>query len=81
VITGSFALTVTVDWPTGQDLGVYWFNADGVGEPAAGNPADAGGGGASPESSTSTVPAGTYLLAVVNFGAGNPPVFQLTLSR
>lgn len=81
VLTGAFPLTVTVDWPTGQDLGVYWFNADGVGEPAAGNPADAGGGGASPESSTSTVPAGTYLLAVVNFGAGNPPVFQLTLSR
>jgi hypothetical protein len=81
VITGSFALTVTVDWPTGQDLGAYWFNADGVGEPAAGNPADAGGGGASPESSTSTLPPGTYMLAVVNFGAGNPPVFQLTLSR
>jgi len=82
VITGTFPLTVTVAWPTGQDLGAYWFNADGVGEPVAGNPADNGGAGASPESSTSTLPPGTYLLAVVNFpGAGNPPVFQLTLSR
>ena len=81
VVTGTITLTTTVDWPTGQDLGVYWFNADGVGEPAFGNPADAGGPGAHPETATSTVPAGTYLLAVVNFGTGNPPVFQLTLSR
>ncbi|MEO7136106.1 MAG: hypothetical protein ABI037_00140 [Gemmatimonadales bacterium] len=81
VITGTFPLTVTLAWPTGQDLGAYWFNADGVGEPVAGNPADSGGGGASPEASTSTLPPGTYLLAVVNFGSGNPPVFQLTLSR
>jgi len=81
VVTGTITLTTKVDWPTGQDLGVYWFNADGVGEPAFGNPADAGGPGAHPETATSTVPAGTYLLAVVNFGTGNPPVFQLTLSR
>jgi hypothetical protein len=81
VIGGSFPLTVTVDWPTGQDLGAYWFAADGVAEPAEGNPADAGGAGAHPESSTSTLVPGTYMLAIVNFGAGNPPVFQVTLSR
>jgi hypothetical protein len=81
VVPSTMALTTTVNWPTNQDLGIYWFAADGVAEPAFGNPADNGGAGAHPETSTSTAPAGTYLLAVVNFGAGNPPVFQLTISR
>ena len=81
VVTGTITLTTTVDWPTNQDLGIYWFAADGIAEPAFGNPADCCGFGASPETATSTVPAGTYLLAVVNFGVGNPPVFQLILSR
>ena len=81
VVPSTMALTTKVDWPTGQDLGIYWFAADGIAEPAFGNPADNGGAGANPETSTSTAPAGTYLLAVVNFGAGNPPVFQLTISR
>lgn len=81
VVTGTIDLTVSVAWPTAEDLGVYWFNADGVGEPAFGNPADCCGAGVSPETSTSTVPAGTYLLAVVNFNASAPPVFSLTLSR
>lgn len=81
VVTAPTSLTVTVDWPTAQDLGVYYFAADGVAEPAEGIPADNGGAGASPESSTSALLPGTYLLAVVNFGAGNPPVFSLTLSQ
>jgi hypothetical protein len=81
VVPAAISLTIEIDWPTNQDLGVYYFLADGVTEPAFGNPADAGGFGASPETSTSALAAGTYLLAVVNFGVGNPPVFQLTLSR
>ena len=81
VVPAPLSLTVEVDWPTAQDLGVYYFAGDGVTEPAEGVPADAGGAGAHPESSTSALLPGTYLLAVVNFGAGNPPVFQLTLSR
>jgi hypothetical protein len=81
VVPAGLSLTVEVDWPTNQDLGVYYFAADGVAEPAEGAPADDGGAGAHPESSTSALLPGTYLLAVVNFGSGNPPVFQLTLSR
>jgi hypothetical protein len=81
VVTGPINLTTTVDWPTDQDLGIYWFAADGVAEPAFGVAADNGGAGANPESSTSSVPAGTWLLAVVNFNPTAPPVFSLTLSR
>jgi hypothetical protein len=81
VVPATLDLTVEVDWPTGQDLGVYYFNEDGVGEPAFGNPADCCGAGVHPETSTSTLLAGTYLLAVVNFSTTGPPVFSLTLSR
>jgi len=81
VITAPTALTVTLDWPTSEDLGVYYFAADGVTEPAEGIPADNGGAGASPETSTSALLPGTYLLAVVNFSLTDPPVFSLTISR
>ena len=81
VVPAPTTLTVTVSWPTGQDLGVYYFAADGTTEPAEGVPADNGGAGATPESSTSALLPGTYLLAVVNFGTGDPPVFSLTISR
>jgi hypothetical protein len=81
VVPAPASVTVTVSWPTGQDLGVYYFAADGVTEPAEGNFADDGGAGFTPESSTSSLLAGTYLLAVVNFGTGDPPVFSLTVSR
>jgi hypothetical protein len=81
VVPAPLSLTVEVDWPTGQDLGVYYLAADGVGEPAEGFPADCCGPGVHPETSTSSLLAGTYLLAVVNFGVGDPPVFSLTLSR
>ena len=49
VVTAPISLTVEVDWPTDQDLGVYYFAADGVAEPAEGIPADDGGAGAHPE--------------------------------
>jgi hypothetical protein len=72
-------VTVTLNWASGDDLGVYWFAADGVTEPAGLNPADAGGGGATPESSTSTFAPGSYRLAVVNFGPGDPTFFSIRL--
>ena len=80
VPAGVTSVTVTLDWPTGQDLGAYWFETDGIGEPAEGVPADNGGDGAHPEVSTSLLLPRTYLLAVVNFSATNPPFFKLTLA-
>jgi hypothetical protein len=65
-------VTVTLDWVGGaEDLGAYWFAADGTTEPGY-DPADAGGEGAHPETATNTVAAGTYTLAIVNFSATNP---------
>lgn len=81
VVTAPITLTVNLAWPTAQDLGVFYFNQDGVTVPAGGNTADAGGPGASPETSTSSLAPGTYLLAVVNFSATTPAFFTLTLSR
>jgi hypothetical protein len=69
---------ITLDWPSGEDLGVYFFEADGTTE--AGSSADAGGGGAHPETSTSTFTAGTYFAAVVNFNATDPPYFSIQLA-
>jgi hypothetical protein len=73
-------VTVTVDWPSDQDLGGYWFAEDGVTEPGF-DPADNGGAGAHPETITNTMPAGTYILAIVNFGDGDPPVFTINVSE
>lgn len=84
VVTEAMDLTVSVDWPTAaHDLGVYYFNEDGIAEPAFGIPADAGGAGVHPETSTSSLVPGTYLLAVVSFPPATtvPPFFTLTLSR
>lgn len=67
--------TVTIDWTSPEDLGVYYFEADGSTE--TGSAADAGGGGAHPESSTSTFTAGTYFMAVVNFSGTNPPFYSI----
>jgi len=74
-------IAVTLTWKTGEDLGVYWFLADGTTEAAGLNPADAKGGGAagSPESSTSTFAAGTFLLAVVTFDNEVLPLFQIKM--
>jgi hypothetical protein len=72
-------ITVTINWNSGEDLGGYWFAADGTTEPPTLVAADAGGGGAFPETSTSTFAAGTYLLAVVNFGPADPPFISIQL--
>ncbi|HEY7634133.1 MAG TPA: hypothetical protein VH763_01190 [Gemmatimonadales bacterium] len=72
------ALTVTINWTSPEDLGGYFFLADGTTETGA--PADAGGGGAHPETSTNTLTAGTYKLAVVNFSATNPAFFSIQLA-
>jgi hypothetical protein len=74
--------TVNIDWEGGvEDLGVYYFLPDGTTEPPEGIAADAGGAGAHPEESTSTLNAGDYLLAVVNFSTTNPPSITLRLTR
>jgi hypothetical protein len=80
VPAGVTSLTVNLDWPTGEDLGAYWFETDGVAEPPEGVPADNGGAGVHPEVSTSPLQPRTYLLAIVNFSATDPPFFKLTLS-
>jgi hypothetical protein len=67
--------TVTLDWPSSEDMGVYYFASDGTTE--AGSPADDNGAGVHPESSTSTFTAGTYFMAVVNFSDTNPPYFNI----
>ena len=78
------SVTVTLEWPSGQDMGAYWFETDGVAEPAEGVPADNAGVGPtpppSPETSTSLLQPRTYLLAIVNFSTTNPPFFKLTLA-
>ncbi|HJR16853.1 MAG TPA: hypothetical protein VJ808_08360 [Gemmatimonadales bacterium] len=79
LLPGPVSLSVELDWPTGEDMGVYYFAADGVTE--VGTFADAGFDGDAPETSTSVLAAGTYYVAVVNWSASSPPVFQLTLSR
>jgi hypothetical protein len=84
VPAGVTSLTVLLEWPSGQDMGGYWFETDGVAEPAEGVPADNAGVGPtpppSPETSTSPLQPRTYLLAIVNFSATNPPFFKLTLT-
>jgi hypothetical protein len=66
---------VTLDWASGEDLGVYYFEADGSTE--AGTPADDNGAGGHPEGSTSTFAPGTYLMAIVNFSATDPAFFSI----
>jgi hypothetical protein len=72
---GSFDVSLGESGTT--DLGVYLLSADGTtdladnGAPFAfppGSPCDVNGNDGTPESCTWTEPAGTYLLAVVNFG-------------
>ena len=70
--------TVSLDWGSAEDLGVYYFLPDGTTE--TGSAADAGGGGAHPEASTSTFTAGTYLMAIINFSPTNPAFFSIQLT-
>ncbi len=69
-------ITVTLAWATADDLGIYWFAADGTTEPAELASAD---GLTAPESVTNTFAAGSYRLAIVNFGPGNPAYFSIRL--
>lgn len=70
--------TVTLNWGSAEDLGIYYFLPDGT--TAAGSPADALGAGGHPESSTSTFTAGTYFMSVVNFSATNPTFYTITFT-
>jgi hypothetical protein len=79
VVTDSVDLTTTVDWPSPEDLGLYFYAADGATDVGAG-PADAGGAGAHPESATNTFAPGTYIMGVTNFSATTPPYFGITIS-
>jgi hypothetical protein len=75
-------ITLTIDWPSGEDLGAYLFAADGfndAGDTFTGFFADDGGEGAHPEQATDVIPAGTYVLGILNFSATNPPVFTITM--
>jgi hypothetical protein len=69
-------ITFTLDWAGGaEDLGAYLFTAD-LSE-QVGDPADNGGEGDHPETVTNTVPAGNYVLAILNFSATTPPNFSI----
>jgi hypothetical protein len=73
-------ITVTLNWTSAEDLGAYWFLADGTTEPAEGVPADGVAPCCQPETSTSTLVGGTtYLLAIVNFSGTEPPFIGIQL--
>ncbi|MEO8636997.1 MAG: hypothetical protein ABI587_17110 [Gemmatimonadales bacterium] len=68
VLTGDRTFDVTINWGNTADLGGYFIDASGadqVGDFAC----DANGSGATahPESCTTTLPAGTYFLALADF--------------
>jgi len=77
-VADSTTLTTTVDWPSPEDMGIYFFESNGTTE--TGTPGDAGGGGAHPEATTNTFAPGTYLMAVVNFGDTNPPYIAISVT-
>jgi hypothetical protein len=77
-VPADVSLTTTVDWPSPEDLGLYFFQSNGT--TLTGAAGDAGGGGAHPETATNTLTAGTYFMAVVNFSETNPPWFALTVT-
>jgi hypothetical protein len=77
-VADSTTLTTTLDWPSTEDMGIYFFEADGTTE--TGTPGDAGGAGAHPETTTNTFAPGTYLMAIVNFNTTNPAYFALTVT-
>ena len=77
-VADTTGLTTTVDWPSPEDLGLYFFLADGTTD--FGSPGDAGGGGAHPESTDNVFPPGTYIMAVINFNTTVPPYYALTIT-
>lgn len=78
VVADTVDLTTAIDWPSTEDLGVYFYAADA--STAAGDPADAGGAGAHPEEVTNTFAPGTYFMAVINFSATIPPYYGITIA-
>ena len=79
-LAATTTLTGTIDWFEPQDLGLYWVAADGVTQ-VGNTDGDSGGAGAHPETSTVTLTAGTYFLAVANFSATDPNLFSITLAQ
>jgi hypothetical protein len=71
-------LFTSVQWAGTQDFGVYFFASNGTTQ--FGSAGDSADPLANPESTTNTFPPGTYYLAVLNFSAGNPPFFSLTVT-
>jgi hypothetical protein len=79
VVADSTVLTTSVDWPSGEDMGVYFFLANGTTE--FGTPGDGADPAEHPEGTTNTFPPGTYMMAIVDFSATNPPYFGLTITQ
>jgi hypothetical protein len=77
-VADSTALTTAVDWPSPEDLGLYFFQSNGT--TLVGSAADAGGGGVHPEEATNTFAPGTYYIAVTNFSETLPPWFSLAIT-
>jgi len=78
VVTAPVVLTTTVDWPSAEDLGLYFYTSDAATD--FGDPADAGGGGAHPETIDNTFTPGTYYMGVTNFSATNPPYYGIQIT-
>jgi hypothetical protein len=78
-VADTTTLTTAVDWPSAEDLGLYFFQSNGT--TLTGTAADAGSGGVHPESGTNKFAPGTYYIAVVNFSATNPPWFSLSITN
>jgi hypothetical protein len=74
VVPADGALDASLTWSNTTDLGLYVLSADGTTD--IGQSCDAGGNGATggAEACTITLTAGTYMLAVVNFGPFYNPV-------
>lgn len=78
VVTDSVVLSTTVDWPSAEDLGLYFYTADAATD--FGDFADAGGAAAHPETIDNTFGPGTYFMGVTNFSATNPPYYGITIT-
>ena len=74
----SLTLTTSVDWPSPEDLGLYFFQSNGT--TLTGSSGDAGGAAVHPETATNTFAPGTYFMAVCNFSTSNPPFFGLSVT-
>jgi hypothetical protein len=84
-LSATTTLTGTLDWfPGAEDLGLYWTAADAI-TPVGNFDGDGQGPGGKPETSTVTLAAGTYYIAIANFGtaagASDPTFFQIKISN